>query len=386
LSLMLLAGAGLMIRSLWNLRNSNPGFDPHNVLTTSLPIPGPKYPTPQLEISFWNRVLERVRALPGVEAAGVVDDLPFNGGSHQPIAIEGRPPLAMSEQPEVDVRVSSTGYLRAMHIPLVRGRDFDESDTEGRPGVVLVSEAMAKRFWPGEDAVGKRLTLTFFPGKIREIVGVVGDVKLDGLDQKDQNSALYIPLTQLSAPANGEWRSFGLDMVIRTATSPGDLAPTVTNAVHEIDSEQAVLHTMSMEDFMAESVSQQRFNMLLLATFAGLALVLAAMGIYSVLSYAVRRRLREIGIRMALGAQIQDVLRLVIFDGMKPALIGLAIGVIGALLIGRVMANLVFGVNTKDPLTFISVSALLMMVAFLATVIPAYRATRVDPMRTLRDE
>lgn len=386
LSLMLLAGAGLMIRSLWNLRNSNAGFDPHSVLTTSLPIPGPRYPTPQLEISFWNRVLERVRALPGVEAAGIVDDLPFNGGSHQPIAIEGRPPVPMSEQPEVDVRISSTGYLRAMRIPLLRGRDFNESDTADRPGVILVSDAMAKRFWPGEDAVGKRLTLTFFPGKVREIIGIVGDVKLDGLDQKDQNSALYMPFTQLSAPANGEWRSFGSDMVIRTASSPGDLATAVTNAIHEIDSEQAVLHTMTMEDFMAESVSQQRFNMLLLATFAGLALILAAMGIYSVLSYAVRRRVREIGIRMALGAQIRDVLRLVIFDGMKPALIGLVIGVIGALLIGRVMANLVFGVNTTDPMTFISVSVLLMLVAFFATVIPAYRATRVDPMRTLRDE
>ncbi|HEX5433618.1 MAG TPA: ABC transporter permease [Candidatus Angelobacter sp.] len=386
LSLVLLAGAGLMIRTLWNLRNANPGFDLHNVLTTSLPVPGTKYKTPQEEISFWNRVLERVRALPGVEAAGVVDDLPFNGGSHQPIMIEGRPPVPMAEQPEVDVRVSSTGYLQAMHIPLLRGRDFNDSDTADRPGVILISEAMAKRFWPGEDAVGKRLTLWFFRDKPREIVGIVGDVKLDGLDQKDTNSALYMPMTQLSAGTGNDWRSGGFDMVVRTKTPPGEVAPALTNAIHEIDPEQAVLHTMTMEDFTAESIAPQRFNMLLLATFAGLALLLAAMGIYSVLSYSVRRRVREIGIRMALGAQIRDVLRLVIFDGMKPALIGLGIGIIGALVAGRVMANLVFGVKTSDPATFTAVSVLLGGVALVATIVPAFRATKVDPMRTLREE
>jgi predicted permease len=386
LSLVLLAGAGLMIRTLWNLRNANPGFDPHNVLTTSLPVQGTKYKTPQEEISFWNRVLERIRALPGVEAAGVIDDLPFNGGSHQPIMIEGRPPVPMAEQPEVDVRVSSPGYLQAMRIPLLRGRDFNDSDTPDRPGVILISEAMAKRFWPGEDALGKRLTLWFFRDKPREIVGIVGDVKLDGLDQKDTNSALYMPMSQLSAGTGQDWRSFGLDMVVRTKTPPGEVASALTNAIHEIDPEQAVLHTMTMEDFTAESISQQRFNMLLLATVAGLALLLAAMGIYSVLSYAVRRRVREIGIRMALGAQIRDVLRLVIFDGMKPALIGLGIGLIGALVAGRVMANLVFGVKTTDPATFTAVSLLLATVALVATIVPAYRATKVDPMRTLRDE
>jgi predicted permease len=386
LSLMLLAGAGLMIRSLWNLRGSNPGFDPHGTLTASLPIPGRKYKTAQEEIGFWNRVLERLRALPGVESAGVVDDLPFNGGSHQPIMIEDRPKVPMAEQPEVDVRVISTGYLRTMHIPVLRGRDFTESDGADRAGVILISQAMAQRFWPGEDAVGKRLTLTFSPEKIREVVGIVGDVKLDGLDQPDKNSAIYVPLTQLSASADGEWHSFGLDLVVRTTTPPGDLVPAVTNGIHEIDPEQAVLNTMTMEAFTDESISQQRFNMLLLATFAGLALVLAAMGIYSVLSYAVRRRVREIGIRMALGAQLIDVLRLVIFDGMKPALVGLGIGVVGALMIGRVMASLVFGVKTTDPATFVSVSILLAGVALLATAIPAYRATRVDPMKTLRDE
>jgi predicted permease len=386
LSLVLLAGAGLMIRSLWNLRNTNPGFDSRNVLTFSLPIPRTRYKSPTEEINFWNQALARIRALPGVETAAAVDDLPFNGGSHQPIAIEGRPAVAMSEQPEVDVRVISTGYLRAMHIPVVRGRDFTESDTADKPGAILISDAMAKRFWPNEDALGKRLTMTFAPGKIREIVGIVGDVKLDGLDQAELNSAIYEPLTQISAPPSGEWRSFGLDVVVRTTTPPATLVSAVTNSVHEIDPQQAVAHVMTMDQFMAESISPQRFNMLLLATFAGLALVLAAIGIYSVLSYAVRRRVREIGIRMALGAQIRDVLRLVVFEGMKPAVAGMFIGLTGALLLGRVLAKLVFGVKTTDPATFAAVSILLMAVALLATAVPAYRATRVDPMRTLRDE
>jgi predicted permease len=386
LSLVLLAGAGLMIRSLWNLRNTNPGFDSRNVLTFSLPIPRTRYKSPTEEINFWNQALARIRALPGVETAAAVDDLPFNGGSHQPIAIEGRPAVAMSEQPEVDVRVISTGYLRAMHIPVVRGRDFTESDTADKPGAILISDAMAKRFWPNEDALGKRLTMTFAPGKIREIVGIVGDVKLDGLDQAELNSAIYEPLTQISAPPGGEWRSFGLDVVVRTTTPPATLVSAVTNSVHEIDPQQAVAHVMTMDQFMAESISPQRFNMLLLATFAGLALVLAAIGIYSVLSYAVRRRVREIGIRMALGAQIRDVLRLVVFEGMKPAVAGMFIGLTGALLLGRVLAKLVFGVKTTDPATFAAVSILLMAVALLATAVPAYRATRVDPMRTLRDE
>ncbi len=386
LSLVLLAGAGLMIRSLWNLRRTNPGFDSRNVLTMSLPIPGTKYQTPQKEVDFWDRALERIRALPGVESAGAIDDLPFDSGSHQPIAIEDRPAVAMSEQPEVDVRVISTGYLRAMHIPIVRGRDFTDTDTAERSGAILISEAMAKRFWPGEDAIGKRLTMWFYRDKVREVVGIVGDVKLDGLDQTEQNSALYMPLTQLSAPTQTDWRAFGLELLVRTTTPPGDLAPAVTNVIHKVDPEQSVLHTMTLDDFMAESISRQRFNMLLLVTFAVLALVLAAMGIYSVLSYAVRRRVREIGIRMALGAQIRNVLRLIIYEGMKPALIGLGIGIAGAMLLGRVLAKLVFGVKTTDPATFIAVSALLAAVALLATAGPAYRATLVDPMRTLRDE
>ena len=386
LSLMLLAGAGLMIRSLWNLRKASPGFETRNVLTLSLPMSDKRYKTPEEEINFWNQLLGRIRGLPGVDSVGVVDDLPFNGGSHQPIAIEGRPAQAMSEQPEVDVRIISTGYLHAMHIPLVRGRDFNENDTPGSVGSILISEAMAKRFWPGENAVGKRLTLSFFPGRVREIVGVVGDVKLDSVDQVEPNSALYVPLTQVFAPSDRDWRSFGLEMVVRTNTAPDTLASAVSNAVHEIDPDQALLNLMTMDQFLADSLTPQRFNMLMLATFAGVALAMAAMGIYSVLSYVVRRRVREIGIRMALGAQIRDVLRMVVFEGMRPVVAGIVIGVIAALLLGRVVSKMIYGVKPSDPVTFMAVSALLATVALIATAVPAYRATKVDPMNTLRDE
>ncbi|HZE22705.1 MAG TPA: ABC transporter permease [Blattabacteriaceae bacterium] len=386
LSLVLLAGAGLMIRSLWNLRGANPGFDSSNLLTMAVPMPENRYKTPAENINFWNQVLERVRALPGVESAGTADDLPLQGGSHQPIAIEGRPVVPMAEQPEVDVRVISTGYLKAMRIPVLRGRDFNENDSLGRQDVMLISEAMAKQFWPGENAVGKRLTLTFFPNRVREIVGVVRNVKLDGLDQTEPNATIYTPLAQLLPPTPEEWRSFGGNLVVRTSSQPENIASSVTRAIHDIDPQQSVTDVMTMEGLMSESIAPQRLNMLLLATFAGLALALAAIGIYSVLSYAVRRRVREIGIRMALGAQIRDVLRLVVFEGMKPALVGMVIGLTGAMLLGRVLAKLVFGVTTTDPATFAAVSILLMAVALLATAVPAYRATRVDPMRTLRDE
>jgi putative ABC transport system permease protein len=386
LSMVLLAGAGLMIRSLWNLRGANPGFDSGNLLTMAVPMPDNRYKTPAEDINFWNQVLERVRALPGVESAGTADDLPLQGGSHQPIAIEGRPVAPMAEQPEVDVRMISAGYLKAMRIPVLRGRDFNDNDTAGRQAVILISEAMAKQFWPGENPIGKRLTLTFFPGRVREIVGVVGNVKLDGLDQTEPNTTIYTPMAQFLPPTPEEWRSFGGNLVVRASSEPENLASAVTRVIHDVDPQQSVTDVMTMDQLMSESIAPQRLNMLLLATFAGLALALAAIGIYSVLSYVVRRRVHEIGIRMALGAQIRDVLRMIVVEGMKPVALGLGIGIACALLLGRVVAKLVFGVKTTDPATFATVSALLLMVALLAITVPAYRATKVDPMRTLRDE
>jgi putative ABC transport system permease protein len=387
LSLMLLIGAGLMIRSFQKLRAVNPGFDSRGVLTVTTMVSHSKFPLPALQISFFERVLQRVRALPGVESAGVIDDMPLdNGGSHQPIAIEGRPVLPMSEQPEVDVRLISPGYMSALRIPILRGRDLGDRDVAGAPAAVLISESMARQFWPNEDPLGKHLTLTFFPDAIREVVGVVGDIKIDSLDQTRPSAMLYFPLDQVSVPATGGWSSFPMALVVRSGAGSSGMVTAVSNAVHEVDREIPLRDILPMDELVTNSLSQQRFNMLLLGTFAGLALLLAAVGIYSVLSYSVKRSMREIGIRLALGARPADVLRMVVFEGMKPTLLGVAIGATGALALGRVLSNLIYDVRPTDPITFLAVAALLAAVALAASTVPAYRATKVDPMVALRYE
>jgi putative ABC transport system permease protein len=387
LSLMLLIGAGLMIRSFQKLRAVNPGFDSRNVLTMTLTVSHAKFPLPAEVVSFFDQVLQRVRELPGVESAGVIDDLPLSDeGSHQPITIEGRPAPPMSEQPEVDVRFVSPGYMNALHIPMLRGRDLDDSDIAGRPAVILISESMARQFWPGQDPLGKRLTLTFFPDAVREVVGVVGDVKIDSLDQTRPGAMVYFPLDQLSVPATGGWSSFTMALVVRSGPGSLGMVSAVSNAVHQVDRETPLRDIVTMDELVTNSLSQQRFNMLLLGAFAGLALLLAALGIYSVLSYSVRRSVREIGIRLALGADLGDVVRMVVFEGMKPTLLGVAIGAVGALALGRVLSNLVYGVRPTDPITFLAVAALLAAVALAASIIPAYRAAKVDPMVALRYE
>jgi predicted permease len=387
LSLILLVGAGLMIRSLWLLSTLDAGFDPHGVLTMTLVVPHNKYSRPIDEIAFFDRVLSKVRALPAVVSAGLIDDLPLNGeGSHQPVAIEGRPVQAMSDQPEVDTRFITPGYLSTMHIPLHRGRDLSAADASDRSGVALISESMAKRFWPNQDPIGRHLTMTFFPDKVREIVGIVGDVKLEGMDTAASSATVYLPLSQLSASSVGEWRAFPMQLTVRSQSQPTSLVSAVTSAIHSIDSDQPVTDIMTMDDLVDSSLSQRRFSMLLLAAFAVLALLLAAVGIYSVLSFAVRRRVREIGIRVALGAEVKDILRLIVTEGMKPALIGLLLGVAGALALGRVLASFIYGIAAYDPLTFAAVAALLAAVALLASIIPAYRAARIEPTRALREE
>jgi putative ABC transport system permease protein len=276
--------------------------------------------------------------------------------------------------------------MSAMQVPVLRGRDVSDSDTADRPAAILISQSFAKRFWPNQDPIGKRLTMSFFPNKIRQVAGVVGDVKLDTLAQPHSNAALYFPLSQISAPLLGGWRSFPMSLVVRTSSPPATLTAAVTNAVHQVSPELPVLDITTMDEFISDTLSPERFNMLLLAAFAGVALVLAVVGIYSVLSYAVKRRLREIGIRMALGAQIGDVLRLIVVEGMKPALIGMLAGLCGAIALGRVISTLIYGVRPIDPITFGTVSLVLASTAFFASMIPAYRATGVDPSETLHDE
>jgi len=387
LSLVLLIGAGLMIRSLLQLSSVQPGFDPNNVLTARLTVPATKFSSPAAQISFYDQVLRQVRATPGVESAGLIDSLPIDGdGSHQPVAVEGQPVVPMADQPEVDVRMISPGYLHAMRIPLLRGRELNDADAAGRPPVVFVSESMAKRFWPNENPIGKHITLTFFPGVAREVAGVVGDVKQDSLDQTRPVETLYWPLSQITVPASETWRSFGMSLALRTSADPARAISGVTSAVHQVDPETPVVGVATMEGLISASLSPQRFNVLLLGAFAGLALVLAAVGIYSVLSYSVRRRVREIGIRMALGATPADVLHMVVADGMKPILLGVAIGLATAFALSRVVTSLIYGVRATDPLTFAGVALLLVAVGLFATVLPAYRATRVEPVKALREE
>jgi len=244
---------------------------------------------------------------------------------------------------------------------------------------------MAKRFWQDQDPVGRHLTLTFYPGISREVVGVVGDVKLDTLSGTE-NAMLYYPALQLTTPPTQEFRSFGFTLAERTSTSAESIGHTVVSTIHEIDPTIPVTEVHTMESIVNDSLTQQRFTMLLLMGFGALALLLAGVGIYGVLSYSVRRRWREIGIRVALGARVEDVVRMVVIDGMKPALLGVALGGIAALALGRVLANLVYRVSTRDVPTFVVVTASLIMVALAATIVPTYRATRVEPLQVLRDE
>jgi putative ABC transport system permease protein len=387
LSLVLLIGAGLMIRSLWELRKIQPGFEPDNVLTMTVPLPANRYSSPAGEIHFFEDALNRIRVLPGIDSAGVIDSLPLDGGgSHQPFTIEGRPAPPMSDQPEVDVRVISPGYLRAMHIPILRGRDLTDSDATGRPAAVLISDSLARRFWPNENPIGRHLTLTFFPNVVREVVGIVGDTKLDSLDETRPVATIYHALAQVTVPPSEAWRCFPMSFTVRTSSDPINSVTAVTDAIHQVSPDLPVVDVRSMNDVIAQSVSPQRFNMLLLSTFAVLALILAAVGIYSVLSYTVRRRVREIGIRMALGASNNDVIRMVLADGLKPILVGVALGLAAALSLSRVVASLIYGVRATDPLTFAGVALLLLFIGIFATIIPAFRATRIEPVRILREE
>jgi putative ABC transport system permease protein len=387
LSLMLLIGAGLLIRSLWALHRVNPGFDPSGVVTMAVSVPPGKFAEPQQQIGYFGRVLELVRNLPGVQSAGLIDSLPLSGdGSHQPISVEGRPPAPMADLPEVDVRLISPGYMSAMHIALLSGRDVDDSDVAGQPGAVLISESMAKSLWPNEDAIGKHLTLYFFPDVPRVVVGVVADVKMNAMNETQPAPTLYFPLAQLS-PVRGEhWRSIPMSLAVRTNAAPLSVVPAITGSIREIDSEVPLLNIRTMDDSVSASLSPARFTMLLLGAFAGLALLLAVVGIYSVMSYAVSRRTNEIGIRVALGASRSDVLVLIVRQALLLALIGSAIGIVGALSLSRLMASQLYGVQPIDPVTFITVAALLMIVSLAASYIPARRAMRVDPMSALRHE
>jgi putative ABC transport system permease protein len=379
MSLVLLVGAGLTIRTLYLLRSVDPGFNPHNVLTVPLAISAEKYVSADQQKNFFQNVLARVRSLPGVVSAGSVDGLPFQGGSTEPVIAEGQPVVPMADQPEVAVRVIGPGYLRAMGIPLERGRDITDADDAKSQPVILVSNAFARRFWPHENPIGKHVTLTFSPGPAREVVGVVGDVKLNGLDVIRPIEAIYDALNQ-------DIHATRTTLTIRTSSPPTSLISAVTDAVHQVDPDEPLIGVATMDTIVDQSLGQQQLSMVLLAAFAGLALLLASIGIYGLQAYAVRQRIREIGIRMALGAQRRDVFRLIVVQALKLTGLGIGIGLVGALGVTRLMASQLYGLSATDPLTFVSVAFLLALVALAACYIPARRAMSVDPMVALRYE
>ena len=380
LALMLLIGAGLLMRSLTSLRAVDPGFDAQQVLTASVGIPMTKYDTEARRNQFFAAVRERLAALPGVESAAYIETMPMQGGSTQYVTVEGAPPVQDSEKPTVAVRLPSPGYFATLRIPILAGRDFTAADDFGAPGVLIVSQRTAERFWPGQNPIGKRLALTMESPELREVVGVVGEVKLNGLDSgaADSETAVYAPAAQFAFS--------GANLLLRTAVPPESLTTAMVGAVHAVDAELPVLDVQTLQRVVDDSLGQRPTAMWLLATFAGLALALAAVGVYSVLAYTVRQRVREIGIRMALGAPSTGVLRLVVADGLKPTLAGVAIGLVLAAALVRVMDALLFGVDPHDPGTFTLVAAIVVAVGVLATLVPAWRATRVDPIVTLRAE
>lgn len=379
LSLILLIGAGLMIRSFWKLQQVDPGFNINNTVTMSVMLSPTKYSDTHQQIAFFDRVLEKAGAIPGVVSVGTTTTLPLTGtGSTQPFTIEGRPEVAVAEQPTAGTRYISPDYFRAMGIPLLQGRFFNDQDREGSVPVIIISETMARRFWPGQDPIGKRLTPSFHIKEgPREVIGIVGDVKGRGLDSETP-AVMYMSYKQSPRP----WAVF----VARTASNPESFIQAVSQAVYAIDKEQALRDVGTMEQVLAESLSGRRFNMTLLITFAALALVLASVGVYGVMNYSVTLSRRELGIRMALGAQAKDVLRMVLGQGLTLTLIGVGAGLAGAFGLTHLMSNLLYGITATDFLTFIIVSGSLMTVGLLASYLPARRATKVDPMIALRQE
>jgi predicted permease len=380
LSLVLLIGAGLLIRSFMSVQRVEPGFVPRNVLSMRLAFVGPAYSEEPRRVSFYQQLWERVRRLPGVEAAGGVSVLPLTGGiGWGSITIEGYDATTGQNMIQADQRVANVGYFETMRVPLFKGRFFSEQDTREAERVVIIDENMARTYWPTGDPIGKRLKRGGPTSNAPwlTVVGVVGNVKHYALDT-DSRVALYTPHLQSGAGS--------LSLVVRTTADPLGLATAVTREARAIDPNLPIYDVKTMEQWLSESLARRRFAMLSLGLFAVVAMLLAAVGIYGVMSYTVAQRTRELGIRVALGAQTRDVLRLVVGQGMRLTLIGVGVGLVAAAVMTRVMASLLFGVRATDPLTFVAIALLLAAVALVACFVPARRATQVDPLVALRYE
>ncbi|HMD96186.1 MAG TPA: ABC transporter permease [Terriglobia bacterium] len=380
LALVLLVSAGLMIKSFRRLLAVDPGFNPENVLTMEVNLRGAKYDKPDQVAALCQQALDRIRTLPGVKLAALGNQLPLTDShSRSDITIEGQPVPEIGHFPHPDFHRISPDYFRAMGIPLMRGRYFTESDTPQAPGAVMISESLARQFWPNGDAVGKRILRGHPDPKNpwRTVVGVVGDTKQYGLSAETKWE-VYLPYLQ-NPPSD-------FRLVVRAASNPEGLTAAIKNEVHGIDKDVPVHDAVTMQRIVSDSVGTRRITMLLLGLFAGLAMVLAAVGIYGVISYSVAQRTHEIGVRMALGAERTSVLWLVVGKGFALAIVGVGVGLAGALALTRFLSSLLFGVRPTDPGILIGVSLILTAVSLLASYIPARRAARVDPMVALRYE
>ena len=380
LALVLLVSAGLLIRSLLRLQDVNPGFNAHNVMTSNVDLPDEKFPNAK-KVQFFRELMPRLKALPGVTSSAAIEPLPMSGNEFRiSVEIEGRP-TAKSDQVISSVRVITEDYFRTLQIPLLQGREFKEQDSADSTQVIVVNESLARQFFPGENPIGKHIrpgiSTDDKPARMREIVGVVGDVKYKDL-KSEWTPESYIPYAQLP---------FGsMTIVARAANDPYSLARPIAESVRSVDQDVPAYEPKTVEDYLNGTVAIPRFNTFLLAMFAGLALLLTAVGLYGVISYSVAQRTHEIGIRMALGAQPKDMLRLVVGQGLQLALTGVGLGLVAALLSTRFLASLLFGVTSTDPVSFGGVIFLLLAVVMLACYIPARRATQVDPMVALRYE
>jgi putative ABC transport system permease protein len=377
LALILLVCSGLLIRSFVRLQKVSPGFNTDNALAVNVSLPGRKYPNQDQYSAFFAQLIEKVAALPGVVAVGATQALPVQGDYLLGFNIQGRPPDPPGQDKSTNYYAVTPGYFKAMGIPLLKGRPFTEQDGANAPRVAVINETMARTYFPDEDPIGKGINVTNGPERFREIVGIVGDVKQYGLAHP---STLQTYEPYLQAPFAG------VTLVVRSAGNPLALSGGIRSEVLALDKEQPVSRIRTLDQIVSGSVQQQHFLMILLGAFAAVALILAAVGLYGVMSYAVTQRTHEIGIRMALGANTSNVLRLVVGHGMSLAFIGVAIGLAGAFALTRLMAQLLFAVSTTDPVTFAGISILLTGVAFGACLVPARRAARVDPMVALRHE
>jgi putative ABC transport system permease protein len=377
LSLVVLIGAGLLVKSFMRLQDVKPGFEPQNLLIFSISLPGKKYGEPSERTQFWEQLIHRLEALPGVEGVGLANDLPIQGDDTTSYpTIDGRDTGKADDRFLMGRHVINAGYFKALGIALLKGREFAASDREGAPAVTIINETAAHRIWPDEDALGKRLKFGDQDDPWLKVVGVVADVKHNGLDA-EPSLETYSPYQQDSYPY--------MSVAVRAA-DPMSLVAAVRGEVQALNKDQPIHGVTTMDKMLSESVAPRRFSMVLFSLFAAVAMMLASVGIYGVMSYSVTQRTREIGIRMALGASHRDVAGMVVAQGMKLVVIGIAVGFGAAFLLTRLMASLLYGVSATDPLTFAAISILLAGVALLANYVPARRATRVDPMIALRYE